>query len=214
MSSDLRYSIIDKVILQCHNFIETIFNQSKAQRLSPAKDLAEASLTPYEKQKSIGYMRVNHSGEVCAQALYHGQLILSQNSEVKQLLAIAAMEETDHLSWCKERIYELGGYTSYLNIFWYINAFLIGLLVGAAGDRWSLSFVEETEQQVSAHLENHLYKLPAVDLKSRSIVKQMQIDEMSHGQKAKLLGTKELPYSIKKIMSIHAKVMTTLSYWV
>ncbi|WP_304985622.1 2-polyprenyl-3-methyl-6-methoxy-1,4-benzoquinone monooxygenase [Coxiella-like endosymbiont] len=215
MRNNLRhYSVLDEVILQCHNFVETVFNQSRASRQNPAKEFPEPVLTHSEKQNSIRCMRVNHSGEVCAQALYRGQMILSQNSAVQSLLATAAEEETDHLAWCRDRIEELGAYTSYLNIFWYINAFLIGLLVGAAGDRWSLGFVEETEKQVETHLENHLHKLSSVDVKSWKIVEQMQKDEVSHGQKAKSAGAKELPYTIKKLMSLHAKVMTTLAYWI
>lgn len=215
MRNNLRhYSVLDEVILQCHNFIETVFNQSRARRESPAKDLPEPVLTHFEKQNSIGCMRVNHSGEVCAQALYRGQMILSQNSTVQSMLATAAEEETDHLAWCKDRIEELGGYTSYLSIFWYTHAFLIGLLAGAAGDPWSLGFIEETEKQVEAHLENHLQKLSSVDVKSRKIVEQMQKDEVSHSQKAKSAGAKELPYTIKKLMDLNAKVMTTLAYWI
>ncbi|AKQ33181.1 2-polyprenyl-3-methyl-6-methoxy-1,4-benzoquinone monooxygenase [Candidatus Coxiella mudrowiae] len=215
MRNNLRhYSVLDEVILQYHNFVETVFNQSRARRQSPAKELSEPVLTHSEKQNSIGCMRVNHSGEICAQALYRGQMILSQNSAVQSMLATAVEEETDHLAWCKDRIEELGGYTSYLNIFWYSNAFLIGLLAGASGDLWSLGFVEETEKQVEAHLENHLHKLSSVDVKSRKIVEQMQKDEVSHGQKAKSAGAKELPYTIKKLMGLHAKVMTTLAYWI
>ena len=215
MNNNLRhYSILDEVVLQCHNFIETVFNQSKAKRSSPAEELNEPALTRFEKRNSIGFMRVNHSGEVCAQALYHGQMILSQNSAIRSILATAAEEETDHLAWCKDRIEELGGHISYLNFFWYSNAFLIGLLAGVAGDQLSLGFVEETEKQVDLHLENHLHKLPSADIKSRRIVEQMKRDEVLHGQKAKLAGAKELPYSIKKLMGLHAKVMTILTYWI
>lgn len=215
MNNNLRcYSILDEVILQCHNFLETVFNQSRAKRPSPAEGLTEQALTLSEKWNSIRYMRVNHSGEVCAQALYHGQMILSQNAVLRSVLSIAAEEETDHLAWCKDRVQELGGHVSYLNLFWYINAFLIGLLVGTVNDQLNLGFIEETEKQVEAHLENHLHKLAPSDIKSRRIVEQMQKDEVSHGKKAKLAGARELPYSIKKLMSLHAKVMTTLAYWI
>ncbi|MFW0088571.1 MAG: 2-polyprenyl-3-methyl-6-methoxy-1,4-benzoquinone monooxygenase [Coxiella endosymbiont of Haemaphysalis qinghaiensis] len=215
MNSNLRcYSVFDEVVLQCHNFLETVFNQSRAKKLSPAEELTEPALTPSEKWNSIRFMRVNHSGEVCAQALYHGQMILSQNAALRSVLATAAEEETDHLAWCKDRIEELGGHVSYLNFFWYINAFLIGLLVGMANDQLSLGFIEETEKQVEAHLENHLHKLPSSDTKSRRIVEQMQKDEVLHGRKAKSAGARELPYSIKKLMGLHAKVMTMLTYWI
>ena len=213
MNSNLRYySVFDEVVLRCHNFLETVFNQSRAKKLSPAEELTEPVLTPSEKRNSIRFMRVNHSGEVCAQALYHGQMILSQNAALQSVLATAAEEETDHLAWCKDRIEELGGRVSYLNFFLYINAFLIGLLVGMANDQLSLGFIEETERQVEAHLENHLHKLPSSDTKSRRIVEKMQKDEVSHGQKAKSAGARELPYSIKKLMGLHAKVMTILTY--
>ena len=215
MNNNLRhYSFFDEVILQCHNFIETVFNQPRAKRKNPAEKFAEPVLTPSKRWDSIRFMRVNHSGEICAQALYRGQMILSKNSMIRSMLATAAKEEIDHLVWCKDRIEELGGHVSYLNIFWYINSFLIGLLVGAAGDQLGLSFIEETEKQVEAHLENHLHKLPIVDIKSRKIVEQMQKDEISHGQKAKLAGAKELSYNIKNLMSLHAKIMITLAYWI
>lgn len=210
-----RYSFLDKIILQCHNFLETVFNQSKAKRQSPAEKFNEAPvLIPSKKRSSIGFMRVNHSGEVCAQALYRGQMVLSKNSEIRSILATIAKEETDHLAWCRDRVEELGGHVSYLNVFLYVNAFLIGLLAGAAGDRWSLGFIEETEKQVEAHLENHLHKLPTADIKSRKIVEQMQKDEVLHGQKAKLAGSEELPYNIKNLMNLHANVMKTLVYWI
>ena len=215
MNDDLRYySFLDKVILQCHNFVETVFNRPRTKQKSPAEGVTEPVLTPSKRWNIIRVMRVNHSGEVCAQALYRGQMVLSKNSTVRSMLVIAAKEEMDHLAWCKDRIEELGGHVSYLNIFWYINAFLIGLLAGAAGDRLSLSFIEETEKQVEAHLENNLHKLPTVDIKSRKIVEQMQKDEILHGQKAKLAGAEELPHNVKKLMSLHAKIMTTLSYWI
>ena len=215
MNNNFRYySVLDEVLLQCHNFLETVFNQSRAKRSSPAEELTEPALTPSEKWNSIRCMRVNHSGEVCAQALYHGQMILSQSATLQSVLATAAEEETDHLAWCKDRIEELGGHVSYLNFFWYINAFLVGLLAGMAHDQLGLGFIEETEKQVEAHLENHLHKLPSSDIKSRRIVEQMQKDEVSHGQKARLAGARELPYSIKKLMGLHAKVMTILAYWI
>lgn len=209
------YSFLDEIILQCHNFVETVFNQSRAKRQSPAEKFTkEPILIPSKKRSSIGFMRVNHSGEVCAQALYRGQMVLSKNSEIRSILATVAKEETDHLVWCRDRIKELGGHVSYLNIFWYTNAFLIGLLAGAAGDRLSLGFIEETEKQVEAHLEYHLHKLPTADIKSRKIVEQMQKDEVSHGKKAKLAGSEELPYNIKNLMNLHANVMKILAYWI
>lgn len=217
MSNNLRhYSVIDEAISQHHAFLETLFNRPMmAKRENPAIGLDEQPpLTPAEKKQSVGFMRVNHSGEVCAQALYLGQMVLSKKPTVRVILATAAEEETDHLVWCQERVNELGGHVSYLNIFWYTNAFLIGFLAGCAGDRLSLGFVEETEKQVAAHLAGHLHKLPLTDTKSRKILEQMKKDEIEHGKKAKSGGAKELPYPVKKLMALHAKVMTTFSYWI
>lgn len=216
MSNKLpNYSVIDEAILQCHIFLEIFFNKPIAKRKNPAKELNEQlSLTSAEKKKSVGFMRVNHSGEVCAQALYRGQMVLSKKPTVRTMLATVVEEETDHLVWCRERVNELGGHISYLNIFWYANAFLIGLLTGFAGDSLSLGFMEETEKQVEAHLAGHLHKLPLTDKKSRKILEQMQKDEIKHRQKAKSAGAKELPYPVKKLMAFHAKVMTTLTYWI
>ena len=209
------YSVIDKTISQCHTFLEICFSKPMANRKNPAKELDnQPTLTPAEKEQSVGFMRVNHSGEVCAQALYRGQVILSEKPAVRAILETASEQETDHLVWCQERVNELGGHVSYLNIFWYASAFLVGLLMGVAGDRLSLGFVEETEKQVEAHLTSHLYKLPLNDVKSRKILEQMQKDEIEHGQKAKSAGAKELPYPVKKLMALHAKVMTTLAYWI
>lgn len=212
----LHYSVIDRAISRCHVFLETFFSKPTAKRENPAKGLDTHSppLTPAEKKQSMSFMRVNHSGEVCAQALYRGQMVLSKKLTVRAMLEMAAEEETDHLVWCQERINELGGRVSYLNIFWYVNAFLIGLMMGFAGDSLNLGFVEETEKQVAAHLTSHLHKLPLTDIKSRKILEQMQKDEVGHRQKAKSAGAEELPYPVKKLMTIHAKVMTTLTYWI
>ena len=209
------YSVVDKAISQCHVFLEICFGKPMAKRKNPAKDLdKQLTLTPDEKKQSVGFMRVNHSGEVCAQALYRGQMILSEKPAVRAILETAAEQEIDHLVWCQERVHELGGHISYLNIFWYASAFLIGLLTGLAGDSLSLSFVEETEKQVEAHLAGHLHKLPLTDIKSQKILEQMLKDEIEHGQKAQSAGTKKLPYPVKKLMALHAKVMTTLAYWI
>ena len=159
-------------------------------------------------------MRVNHTGEVCAQALYRGHMIAVRSNSVHNLLQKAVIEETDHLAWCHERLRELGGHRSYLNMLWYWNAFFIGVLAGIAGDSWSLGFVTETEKQVEAHLAKHLNQLPKNDVKSHRIVEKMKADEMQHGQSAAAAGAKELPYLIKKCMALHAKIMTTVAYWI
>jgi len=157
-------------------------------------------------------MRVNHAGEICAQALYFGQMAMARSPEVYQTLEAAAEEETDHLAWTAQRLQELQSHRSYLNAFWYLQAYLIGLAAGLAGDRWSLGFIEETEQQVTHHLEGHLCRLPLADTKSRKIIAQMRIDEQRHGKTAAQAGARPLPKPIKLLMAAQAKVMTTLAF--
>jgi ubiquinone biosynthesis monooxygenase Coq7 len=157
-------------------------------------------------------MRVNHVGEVCAQALYQSQKLVARNSEIKEMLDRSGQEELDHLAWCETRLKELGSHTSYLNPFWYAGSFAIGLAAGLAGDKWSLGFVAETEKQVENHLESHLKKLPEEDGRSRAIVDQMRLDEIEHGQAAVHAGGVSLPEPIQKIMQAMSKVMTTAAY--
>jgi ubiquinone biosynthesis monooxygenase Coq7 len=157
-------------------------------------------------------MRVNHVGEVCAQALYQSQKLLAKNPETRALLDEAAQEEMDHMAWCEERLKELDSRPSLLNPIWYLGSFGIGLLAGLAGDRWSLGFVAETEKQVERHLDDHLEKLPASDQRSRAIVAQMRADEIEHGASALASGGKELPAPIKTLMAGISKIMTTTAY--
>jgi ubiquinone biosynthesis monooxygenase Coq7 len=159
-------------------------------------------------------MRVNHSGEVCAQALYHGQALSARSSTTRQHMQLAAQEETDHLAWCQTRIKELGSHTSYLNPFWYFQSFSIGVLAGLAGDRWSLGFVRETERQVTAHIDKHLQRLPPADTASHAILMQMRADEQQHAHQAEQAGAAELPWIIRQTMRLTAKVMTTTAYWI
>lgn len=212
--NDRQYSPLDHIIMQVNNGLATLFSDLIPGRPNPAKDLEEPKLTADEKKQSIGYMRVNHTGEVCAQALYNGQAITAHNKKTQAMLEKASAEETDHLAWCHDRLKELGGHRSYLNIFWYGNSFAMGMIAGLAGDKWSLGFVEETEKQVEAHLESHLNKLAKHDNKSRKIVEQMKTDEIQHAQSAKKAGAAELPSIIKKLMTLHAKVMTTTAYFI
>jgi ubiquinone biosynthesis monooxygenase Coq7 len=214
MNNDRHYSFADQIILQLQAGLETIIGKPNCHRVNPAENHHEPLLTRAEKKQSAGLMRVNHSGEVCAQALYRGQQMMAHTTTIHEMLATAAHEETDHLVWCQQRLEQLGSHRSYLNAFWYSNAFLIGMLAGYMGDAWSLGFVDETEKQVEAHLAGHLQRLPAADDKSRCIVDQMKSDEMRHGSNARNSGAKELPATIKKIMLLHAKVMTTLAYWI
>jgi ubiquinone biosynthesis monooxygenase Coq7 len=158
-------------------------------------------------------MRVNHAGEVAAQALYRGQALTARNAEAVRAMNQAAAEEMDHLAWCEQRIDELGGRVSVLNPLWYAGSFLIGSLAGALGDRTSLGFLSETERQVESHLQDHLDRLPAADRRSRAIVEQMRHDEIEHGAKAESLGAATLPVWVKAAMRLTSRLMTRGSYW-
>jgi ubiquinone biosynthesis monooxygenase Coq7 len=158
-------------------------------------------------------MRVNHAGEVCAQALYQGQALTAQLTHIKKQMMDAALEETDHLAWCEARLYELDSQPSRLTVFWYSGSIVLGALAGWAGDKISLGFVAETERQVSAHLQNHLQSLPVDDKKTRLILKQMKEDEEHHAQTAIEAGAIELPSVVKQLMSLVSKVMTKSSYY-
>ena len=157
-------------------------------------------------------MRVNHAGEVCAQALYQGQALTARRDETRQQMEQAAEEENDHLVWCRHRIHELGGHTSLLNPLWYTGSLALGAFSGLLGDKWSLGFLAETEHQVVSHLEGHLQRLPEGDEKSRAILEQMKVDEGEHRATALNAGGSELPESVKKLMSLASKVMTTTAY--
>ncbi|CDZ76141.1 2-nonaprenyl-3-methyl-6-methoxy-1,4-benzoquinol hydroxylase [Legionella massiliensis] len=183
------------------------------QRKSPGENLADAPLNSQEKKHVAGLMRVNHSGEVCAQALYQGQALTAQLTAVKAQMDAAAEEEIDHLAWCEQRLKELDSQPSLLNPFWYLGSLLLGTLAGAAGDRWSLGFVAETEKQVVDHLQKHLQKLPAQDQKSKAILEQMNEDEAQHAEVAIEAGAAELPFFIKQLMQSVSKLMTRSSYY-
>ena len=180
----------------------------------PAETRGPSRLAEQSRQVSSGLMRVNHSGEVSAQALYHAQALTARSPEVKKAMQQAAEEEIDHLQWCDQRLRELKSRPSYLNPLWYAGSFAIGLLAGMLGDRWSLGFVAETERQVVAHLESHLQYLPNTDEKSRAIVEQMKADEAAHASMATQSGAAELPLSVRKIMTLCSRVMTTTAYWI
>lgn len=207
------FSVIDNILVQANDALTTVFTAASDARKNPAERISDVLLSPDEQKNSIGCMRVNHTGEVCAQALYRGQATACRSEKTREMLEKSCDEETDHLAWTKERLNQLQGKTSYLNLFFYFNSFFIGMIASAIGDRWSLGFVSETETQVAKHLENHLEKLPNADLKSRAIVSQMRIEEMEHDKKAVDAGAAELPLPVKKLMQLHAKVMTTVAYW-
>src|SRR3990167_3659898 len=175
-------------------------------RFYPAHDMAEPILTDEQKKQSAALMRVNHAGEICAQALYHGQGLVSHSPRVREKMQHAALEEGDHLAWCQQRLDELHSHPSYLNPFWYSGAFLIGMVAGMVGDTWSLGFLAETEQQVVKHLGSHLHLLPAEDQKSAAVLQQMQVDEAMHRDEALNLGGKLLPALVKQAMALTSKV--------
>ena len=182
------------------------------RRQTPGATLPEAEMSEAERCHAAALMRVNHVGEVCAQALYQGQALTSRDPAVSEALRSAAEEETEHLAWTEQRIAELGGRKSLLNPLWYAGALTLGVLAGRLGDKWNLGFLVETERQVEAHLDGHLSQLPAHDVRSREIVDQMRIDEIAHADTALRLGAAELPDPAKAAMRVAARVMTATAY--
>ncbi|MFY7697989.1 MAG: 2-polyprenyl-3-methyl-6-methoxy-1,4-benzoquinone monooxygenase [Legionella sp.] len=209
-------SKLDRVLMEVDNVMRTLFipEQRCSQRVYPAASLNDASMTQREKKHVAGLMRVNHAGEVCAQALYQGQALTAQLTNIRDQMAHAAAEEIDHLAWCEQRLRELDSHPSILNPCWYLGSFMIGLIAGSAGDRWSLGFVAETERQVTAHLANHVQRLPRQDKKTRVVLESMHEDEAQHAKLAEQSGAASLPYLVKKIMSCISNVMTKSSYYV
>jgi ubiquinone biosynthesis monooxygenase Coq7 len=206
-------ALIDRFIVEFDTVLRSIVGGAHAHRPTPGSDAQSTGvLDAKEREHAAGLMRVNHVGEVCAQALYQSQKLVARKPEIQQMLIDSGEEEMDHLAWCETRLQELGSHTSYLNPIWYAGSFAIGLAAGLAGDKWSLAFVAETEKQVQNHLESHLEKLPAEDQRSRAIVSQMRIDEIEHGQAAISAGGAVLPESIQALMQAMSKVMTTTAY--
>ena len=204
---------IDRFIVEFDTALRSVVGGANAQRPTPGSESgANAALDSEQRKHAAGLMRINHVGEVCAQALYQSQKLVARNSEIKEMLDRSGQEEVDHLAWCETRLKELGSHTSYLNPLWYAGSFAIGLAAGLAGDKWSLGFVAETEKQVESHLESHLKQLPEEDHRSRAIVDQMRMDEIEHGQAALHAGGVTLPEPIQKIMQAMSKVMTTTAY--
>ncbi len=206
-------SPIDRFIIEFDTALRSVAGGANSQRPTPGAELVSKTvLDAQERKHAAGLMRVNHVGEVCAQALYQSQKLLARNPQIQEMLNDSGQEEMDHLAWCETRLQELGSHTSYLNPFWYAGSFAIGLAAGLAGDKWSLGFVAETEKQVENHLASHLETLPPEDHRSRAIVDQMRIDEIEHGQAAVQSGGVELPDPVQKIMQMMSKVMTTTAY--
>jgi ubiquinone biosynthesis monooxygenase Coq7 len=205
---------IDRLIIELDRGVRTLAGIPQAGRTNPGEAVCEPDLTAEERRDAAALMRVNHCGEVCAQALYQGQALASSNQDLKEALGRAAREEEDHLAWTEQRIAELGGRTSLLNPVWYAGSLAIGFAAGKAGDAWNLGFLKETERQVEAHLQGHLDRLSPRDARTRVIVEAMQRDEVGHAHTAEALGARELPGPVKALMKASAKVMTSLSYWV
>jgi 3-demethoxyubiquinol 3-hydroxylase len=203
---------IDRLIIEFDKGLRTLAGVPGAARPTPGEALAEPDLTAEERRDAAALMRVNHCGEVCAQALYQGQALASDNEQLKHALAQAAHEEEDHLAWTDQRIAELGGRTSLLNPLWYAGSLAIGFAAGKAGDAWNLGFLKETERQVEAHLQGHLDRLTPKDVRTRAVVEAMQRDEAQHARTAEALGARELPGVVKAAMRAVAKVMTRVSY--
>lgn len=209
------YSTLDRLLMAIDDGVRTVFGRPPSTgRAAPDTGIAETPLSDSDRRVSEGLMRVNHTGEICAQALYSAQALTARNPEVRQRMQRAAAEENDHLIWCESRVHELGGHLSYLNPVWYAGSFAIGALAGLAGDRWNLGFVVETERQVEGHLDEHLQRLPGEDAKSRAIVAQMRIDEGNHAEMAQRAGAVDLPIPVKRLMKLQSKVMTTVAYWI
>ena len=204
----------DALILAFDRALRTVLGPSRAARPMPGTQQAEAELDPAERSKSAALMRVNHTGEVCAQALYQGQSLTARDPEAKQALTRSAEEEVEHLAWTEQRLAELGGRKSVLNPIWYAGSYAIGALAGLAGDRWSLGFLAETEHQVVAHLNRHLGALSHRDVRSRALVNAMKRDEAKHATTALYLGGTTLPLPVRTAMRLASRLMTGTAYWV
>lgn len=203
---------LDDLIVGFDTALRTLAAKPVSLRSHPDAQLAEAELSPEEKRHAAGLMRVNHCGEVCAQALYQGQALTARNPAARMALRQAAKEEVEHLAWTERRILQLGGRKSVFNPLWYGGSLALGIAAGLVGDKWNLGFLAETEHQVGDHLQSHLKRLPTADAKSRAIVEQMYHDEISHAHTAESLGAASLPPPVPQVMKSISKIMTGLSY--
>ncbi|MDX1444322.1 MAG: 2-polyprenyl-3-methyl-6-methoxy-1,4-benzoquinone monooxygenase [Gammaproteobacteria bacterium] len=207
-------SPIDRLIASADNALRTVHSTwiGRSGRANPAGNIPDTLQDEAERRHAAGLMRVNHAGEIAAQALYAGQALTARDEATRRSMEQSAVEEEDHLAWCEERLQELDARPSMLAPFWYMGSFTIGALAGAAGDKWSLGFVSETERQVESHLDSHLERIAEHDRRSRAIIELMKEDEIRHGQKARDAGAVELPDAVKKAMGLVSKVMTTTAY--
>ena len=203
---------LDKLINEFDRALRAVSGVVRAGRPSPAAGVAEAAMDADERAHAAALMRVNHAGEVCAQALYQGQALTARDPATRRALEQAAAEEEDHLAWSAERIRDLGAGPSLLNPLWYAGSFAIGAAAGALGERWNLAFLAETERQVELHLSGHLRALPAADGRTRAVVEAMRVDEARHRATAIKLGAAELPLPVKHAMGLASRVMTSVAY--
>ncbi|NTV72231.1 MAG: 2-polyprenyl-3-methyl-6-methoxy-1,4-benzoquinone monooxygenase [Azonexaceae bacterium] len=202
----------DQLIVEFDRALRTVLAPARSVRATPGEKLPEVDLDVEQRRHVVGLMRVNHCGEICAQALYQGQALTSRDPAIREALRSAASEETEHLAWTEQRIAELGGRKSLLNPLLYLGSLSLGLAAGMLGDKWNLGFLAETERQVEAHLDGHLLSLPADDGRSRAIVDQMRLDEIQHAETAVQYGAAELPAPLKMAMKLAARVMTGTAY--
>lgn len=207
------FNLADQLVLNLDQALRTLFGQPHVtERRNPASNIDEAELSDKDRDHIGRLMRINHTGEVCAQALYQGQALTARDPATRESMERSAAEENDHLDWCEQRVEELGGRLSVLNPLWYAGSFAIGAVAGAVGDKWSLGFVSETEKQVENHLQDHLDQVPPEDQRTRVILEQMKEDEIEHGQKARTHGGVDLPGPIKGMMQLTSKLMTKSVY--
>ena len=212
MTPPRRLSPLDRLLDSAQNALVTVFGGARAGRANPGRDEADVALDEAERRHAAGLMRINHVGEVCAQALYVGQAAVARDPGVRDQLLAAAQEETDHLAWCADRLRELDSRPSLLNPIWYAGSWTIGALAGLRGDGWNLGFVVETERQVEAHLDEHLQALPQADLRSRAILRTMKADEARHADHAEAAGARALPAPIPAAMAGASRLMKTVAY--
>lgn len=210
-----RLSPLDRLLSGIDSAMKTVAAPAtRVSRPNPAAEIPEQRLSERDRTHAAGLMRVNHAGEVAAQALYQGHASVARDPAVQAQMTKAAREEKDHLGWCEQRLQELGAAPSLLGPFWYAGAFAIGAASGVLGDRWSLGFIEETERQVSQHLSGHLDRLPENDARSRAIVEKMRAEEEQHGANARAAGAALLPKPVRSLMRASAGLMTRTAYWI
>lgn len=206
--------MLDKLIIEFDKGLRTVMAEARSLRPFPDRDAAETPLSDREKRHAGALMRINHTGEVCAQALYHGQALTARDPATAEALQQASQEETEHLAWCEKRLRELGSHKSLLNPLWYAGSFAMGAVAGALGDKWNLGFLAETEQQVGRHIADHLQRLPQQDARSRAVLEQMAIDEARHAETAIRQGGAGLPAPVRLGMKLSSKIMTKTTYWI